>query len=342
MKITIQPPLFLNETGRRDNNEDSIFSTVTEDIAHSQPVFLVCDGVGGAERGEIASGIVAEGFGTFFQNCMADQATIAEALDSVQTQLDEYLDTNPEARGMGTTMTFLQLHGQGATIAHIGDSRVYHLRGSQILFQTEDHSLVNEMKKQGVPVDESAKSNVITRAVQGHSVRKVAADVHFISDIQPNDYFFLCSDGIWEAFSNADLQDLAQAQMSNQEKVAIIQKACVAKSRDNYSAYWIKIDTVEAGDEGDNIADNTANNVASKVVSHEVEKEANNVSQMHPTPAVTTTTADVEASPQYSSRNIAVEDTNKPRKNAWLVPLLLLIVLAIIGFFVWQTLLKTS
>ena len=314
MKITIQPPLFLNETGRRDNNEDSIFSTVAESVAHSRPVFLVCDGVGGAERGEIASGIVAEGFGTFFQNCVADQASIAKALDSVQTELDAYLDANPEARGMGTTLTFLQLHEQGATIAHIGDSRVYHLRNGEILFQTEDHSLVNDMRKQGVPVDESAKSNVITRAVQGHSVRKVVADIHNITDIQANDYFFLCSDGIWEAFSNADLQALAQSKMSNIEKVAVIQAACVAKSRDNYSAYWIQVDNVA----GDNV-------------------EAGNAPQILPA----SVTVDSEAPPQYSSRNITVEDTNKPRKNAWLVPLLILIILAMIGLLIWQIVLKS-
>ena len=331
MKITIQPPLFLNETGRRDNNEDSIFSTVTEGVAHSQPVFLVCDGVGGAERGEIASGIVAEGFGTFFQNCVADQASIAAALDAVQTQLDEYLDANPEARGMGTTLTFLQLHEQGATIAHIGDSRVYHLRNGDILFQTEDHSLVNEMKKQGVPVDESAKSNVITRAVQGHSVRKVSADVHLIKDIQPNDYFFLCSDGIWEAFSNADLQNLAQAKMSNHEKVAVIQKACVDKSRDNYSAYWIEIDNVEA-DNAPQILLTSDTADTSKMV------ETSKTAEI----AVKTATAHTEAPPQYPSRNIAVEDTNKPRKNAWLIPLLLFIVLATMGLLVWQAMLKMS
>ena len=199
MQIAIQPPLYFNKIGKRAKNQDSIYPSGGS--AHIENrVFLVCDGVGGAASGEIASRVCADVFGQYFENTRATIDDIEAAVDAAQVAVDDHLKIDPLSKGMGTTLTFLQFHTQGATIAHIGDSRVYHIRNGNILFCTDDHSLINEMRKKGMDDLENVQSNIITRAIQGQSVREVKADVQFISDIQTGDYFLLCSDGVWGVF----------------------------------------------------------------------------------------------------------------------------------------------
>lgn len=248
MKIDIEMPHALNEKGRRSNNQDSIFPAAGEESADHR-VFLVCDGVGGAVDGATASRIVADGFGELLQRTTtADSLQIADILQSIQNQIDDYLLEHPESRGMATTMTLLHLHTKGATIAHIGDSRVYHIRGNDILFCTEDHSLVNELKKRGYGEIDDSKSNIITRAVQGSSTRSVQADVTMLHDILPGDYFLLCSDGVWGVIPDNDLIEILRADTTDGDKIEHIRRICEKVSKDNYSAYLIRIREVSASE----------------------------------------------------------------------------------------------
>jgi protein phosphatase len=102
--------------------------------------------------------------------------------------------------------------------------------------------------RQGVITAEEAasrpKTNRITRAIQGHTVQKTKPDIHFISDIEEGDLFFLCSDGILEAVSDADLTDILSSAQTLNEKMEIIHQICEANSRDNFSAYLIEVDAV--------------------------------------------------------------------------------------------------
>ena len=182
--MQIHPPLSFHEKGKRPRNEDNIYPP-TGQAADKNTVFLVCDGVGGAVSGDIASRMVSDAFGLAFETKKADAKSLQATLSDVQKQIDNYLLENPDSKGMGTTLTFLQLFTEGgAIIAHAGDSRVYHIRGNRILFCTYDHSLINELKKKGMHEEaERAKSNIITRALQGNSVKKIELDTHTITKI---------------------------------------------------------------------------------------------------------------------------------------------------------------
>lgn len=255
MKISIETPLALNAIGKRDNNEDSIFPALG--TAQAQDVlFMVCDGVGGQTKGEVASAMVCEHFAQYFsQNRLkiSQEQDILAAFEYVQNKFDEYIAQNPEVEGMASTLSLLHLHEAGATVAHCGDSRVYQFRQGKIIFKTLDHNIVNEMLKQGIisekEAQQSQKSNRISRAIQGNKVSKTKPDISQIRDLQAGDYFLLCSDGVSDSLSDAELSELLQNTESLEEIIASMEVLCEANAKDNYSAYLICLKEVKNGEE---------------------------------------------------------------------------------------------
>ncbi|MFN0037480.1 MAG: PP2C family protein-serine/threonine phosphatase [Saprospiraceae bacterium] len=242
MQTTIETLLSFSERGRRKSNQDSIFWTDPQDGPVAYTNFVACDGVGGAKDGEIASRIAAEGFGKHLQGRKATERAIGEALGQVQEEIDEYVRAHPDSKGMGTTLTLLQLHAQGLSIAHIGDSRVYHIRAGRILFCTEDHSLVVELRNQGkIEESERAQRNIITRAIQGKTVKPTKADVHFSDDLQTGDYFLLCTDGVWDCLPDEELLQIMAQECEDAEKVDTIRQICAEESSDNYSLILVRV-----------------------------------------------------------------------------------------------------
>ena len=151
---------------------------------------------------------------------------------------------------MGTTLAFLYLNNKHAFMAHIGDSRIYHLRKNDkgevsILYQSSDHSLVNELLKAEVITEEEVashpKRNVITRAIQPHLERRCKADIHITSDVQAGDRFFLCSDGILESLSNRQLCHIISENTGDEAIIKTIYEQCNKHSRDNFSAWLVSV-----------------------------------------------------------------------------------------------------
>ena len=206
MEIRIKKPLAFSEIGRKDNQEDSTYP-LTGNMSESDRLFVLCDGMGGHENGEVASRIVCDAIGYYFENHMQQEGMTVKdyflsALNYAYDRLDEE-DTGGE-RKMGTTMTSVYLHSSGVLVAHIGDSRIYQIRPSLydsksgrlgIVYQSEDHSLINDLLKIGEITPEEAENfprkNVITRAMQPNQERRAKADVFSFDDVKPGDYFFL-------------------------------------------------------------------------------------------------------------------------------------------------------
>ena len=146
--ITIGKPCAVCEKGGRANNEDCIYPS-SEYSESSQRLFLVCDGVGGAERGEIASALACDAIQTYFTTFLGDEDPtvefIQQAVHYAETRFDTYLQQHPEATGMATTLTLAYIGKKSLTLAHIGDSRIYYIRDGKALYRSEDHSLVNSL-----------------------------------------------------------------------------------------------------------------------------------------------------------------------------------------------------
>lgn len=261
MIIKIRQPLSFSEIGRKDNQEDYLWPQ-PKAVTEANRVFLMCDGVGGQDSGEVASQTAAIALGEYITahpatDGIVTKAMFEEALAYGYDELDK-VDTGA-FRKMGTTMTCLVLHRGGALVAHIGDSRVYHIRPSLadedgrsgIIYQSADHSLVNDLLRAGEITEEEAidfpQKNVITRAMQPHLERRYKADILNIDDVQAGDYFFLCCDGVLEHLTNDMLGAiLSDENLDDQGKINAIKEVCDGRTRDNYTCWLIPIDKVEA------------------------------------------------------------------------------------------------
>ena len=251
MKISLFPALSINELGNRNNQEDSI-------IQWNNRLFVLCDGMGGHEKGEVASQTVCQSLVTWFeQNVNPDDSftddQLREAIEYAYQQLDHYADGNP--RQMGTTLTLLYIGSNGVTAAHMGDSRIYHIRpNTGILYQSRDHSLVFDLFQSGEITYEEmgkfAQKNIITRAMTPGEDNRMRPDIIHISAIQSGDYFYMCSDGMLEKMTNNDLLALFSADMDDKMKVGQL-KMATNQNFDNHTAWIIHIKDVvmEEGDE---------------------------------------------------------------------------------------------
>lgn len=242
------------EQGPRPKQEDAIFPEYGQ-AKDTDRLFVVCDGMGGHSAGEVASSTVCMAIKeSIFTRCPHSEGVFTDkdfaiALNEAFLALDA--KDNGAEKKMGTTLTFLKLHVNGCTIAHIGDSRVYHIRpgrdvkDTKILFQTTDHSLVNDLIKIGELTPEEAKyskqKNVITRAIQPNMERRPKADLYHSSDIQPGDYFMLCSDGILEQMEDDNIKFIFSKRAGDaSRKVDMLIKA-TEQNRDNHSAILVQI-----------------------------------------------------------------------------------------------------
>ena len=253
--IEIRLPLSFSEIGSKDNQEDYLYPQHADSNTR---VFILCDGMGGHDNGEVASKTAATALGDYLSQFKEVDIPIFEAgLTKAYDALD-MIDTH-SARKPGTTMTCVCLNENNYLVAHIGDSRIYHIRPSLfnpetgrggILYQSSDHSLVNDLLKAGEITEREAsvfpQKNVITKAMQPHLERRYKADVYEFNDIASGDYFFLCSDGIIEQLSNEQLcKILANPGLSDEDKLSQIKSKCDGLTRDNYTCWLIPIDRVQ-------------------------------------------------------------------------------------------------
>lgn len=246
----------LQELGQRANQEDSLFPALGK-LSPDDRLFILCDGMGGHEKGEVASATVCETISRVVLSAwhpgeaLSDELFL-QALSAAFDALDA--KDNGEERKMGTTLTFLCLHANGATVAHIGDSRIYQLRPASdttpahVVFRTQDHSLVNDLVKIGEITEEEAKhhpqKNVITRAMQPCQEHRAKADIAHLTDIQPGDYFFMCSDGMLEQSTDDNILNIiTKPNVSDEQKLEMLRQV-TEENKDNHTAHLVYISYV--------------------------------------------------------------------------------------------------
>ena len=253
MKITLYPPLSIHEIGQRDNQEDSI-------AQWDNRLFVLCDGMGGHEKGEVASQTVCQSFVSWFEEHIDPDEPFTDdqlrvAIEHAYAELDKFADDNP--RQMGTTLTLLYIHSQGVTAAHIGDSRIYHIRpflgnrqGEKYfhLYVSRDHSLVFDLFQAGEITYEEMRNypqkNIVTRAMTPGEDNRMRPDIIHITDIKDGDWFYLCSDGLLERINTNYLTALLSSRSeSDEQKLQFIIEA-TSKSQDNHSGWFIRVKEV--------------------------------------------------------------------------------------------------
>jgi serine/threonine protein phosphatase PrpC len=235
----------LSIAGRRSNNEDAICA---------QPglgLFIVADGMGGYEGGEIASALAIEAIHELVRRTAGDadvtwpyridpRRSVAENELMVATRLAAdriAARRSGELREMGSTVVAVRFTGDSAVIAHVGDSRVYRLRDGALAQLTIDHSMAAQLEASGIkPEADFPWRHVITRAL---GTATSEPDVQR-QGILPGDVFLLCSDGLSEVLAPEQIAALLAAPAEPACR-ALIDAAYAAGSRDNISAVVVRV-----------------------------------------------------------------------------------------------------
>ncbi|MEZ4394391.1 MAG: protein phosphatase 2C domain-containing protein [Polyangiales bacterium] len=239
----------VTHVGRRSNNEDAFC------VAPELGLFVVADGMGGYEGGEVASRVAVDTLRGFYRRNADDDNTtwpfglepersLAENMLSVGIRLAD-AEVNARKTGrlasMGSTVAALALDGPRVVVGHVGDSRVYRLRGSSITQVTRDHSLHEDMKAAGMsvpPKSQFAHANVITRALGMKGT--VKADLRTL-DARPGDVFLLCTDGLIETVTDARIREVLLAQSPGDAAATLVREAYDAGGRDNITVVVARV-----------------------------------------------------------------------------------------------------
>ena len=224
---------------KRPSNEDAFGYSV------ERGVYLLCDGMGGAAAGEIASSLAVDEVLRLLgdEEMAALPHTRAEAaIEAANQAIFSRSQRNPRLAGMGTTLVLLVAEEDRAWLYNVGDSRAYRLRGQRLEQLTLDHSLVEEQVRLGrMTPEEALRSplrNVITRALGTQD--RVTPDV-FPLDVEPGDLFLLCSDGLTRELSDELIESLLRLDLALDELCGrLVHVANKAGGQDNITCLLVR------------------------------------------------------------------------------------------------------
>lgn len=233
-------PLMFSEKGLRDKNEDYVIHT--ELLLPPGRLMVLCDGVGGAASGEIASRIIArqiaEYFEIYYDDEPLDEAFLQRTLTFAKAHLDYYACKYSYSKGMATTLALAYVSHDKVLAAWLGDSRIYHIRDGKILWKSDDHNLITQLSNNGFGqhlLKNLPFKNLLTKFIRANSPVP-PIDSEKINDLVNDDYIVLISDGVLEGLEEQQLVQILAGSKSNEHKINAIKWACEEHAHDNFSA----------------------------------------------------------------------------------------------------------
>ncbi len=242
----------LSDVGReRENNEDYFCyaePATDEEFFCKGRLAVIADGMGGEDGGEIASRLAVDSVRREYYAC-ADrdpQRCLIHAFQEAQAAIHEFVLQRPELKDMGTTCTAVSVVLGRAYVGHIGDTRLYLVRGDSILHLTHDHTAVARLVEQGAITAAEAENhpqrNVLTSALSAH--RNVSADFSPAPiSLELGDSLVLCSDGLWGQIRDVELQSIVQDNAPKEACRKLIQLAKDRGGPDNITVQILRITT---------------------------------------------------------------------------------------------------
>ncbi|MDD6311527.1 MAG: Stp1/IreP family PP2C-type Ser/Thr phosphatase [Firmicutes bacterium] len=229
----------------RQNNEDACF------VMPSHDVYIVADGVGGNNSGEIASRTAVETIASYVKEKELEKCETTEnifefltaAIDTANAKIFTSGMTNPQHRGMATTLVMIYIKDNIGYIVNIGDSRAYVLRNGKLSQITVDHTYVNELIAKGVITEDEAENhiqkNVITKAL---GAERFAEPDFYQINLKSDDVIMLCSDGLYGEVNEDRITDLIiNAETMNGLTADLVDEANRAGGRDNITVVCIRV-----------------------------------------------------------------------------------------------------
>jgi PPM family protein phosphatase len=254
--LTVAEEAHKTDTGRqRHANEDSYFAR--------SPLFAVADGMGGAQAGEVASRIAA---GAFERGSVSDDEPAEGQLERIaqraNSEIHKLAQEDSSRAGMGTTLTAAMVRDDEVALGHVGDSRAYVFRDGQLKRLTKDHSLVEELRRQGRLTEEQAEEHpqrsIITRALGPEPSVNVDTMTFPARD---GDVFLLCSDGLTTMVSDEGIREiLADSRGLRSAVNRLVEAANRGGGRDNITAVAFRLADADAkeGEESATLISRTA------------------------------------------------------------------------------------
>jgi protein phosphatase len=225
------------DTGRqRRDNEDSAFARA--------PVFVVADGMGGAQAGEVASRLAIEAFEHGLPDDGSAEERLATRVREANHQIHERSRADRGRAGMGTTLTAAYVDDAHVAIAHVGDSRAYLFRDGTLQRLTQDHSLVDELVRRGKLTEEQAaehpQRSIITRALGPEPDVEVDTWTY---PARAGDVVLMCSDGLTSMISEERVRTVLEANENLDAAAdALIAEANEAGGRDNITVILFRLE----------------------------------------------------------------------------------------------------
>lgn len=240
----------LTDLGRqRSNNEDSYLywePDSDEEFLRKGRLAVIADGMGGYEGGQEASRLAVETVRQVYDHAFSadPQATLLEALESAHQSIQRYAVEHPQFYGMGTTCTALAIVGRQLHFAHVGDSRLYHIRGETVSRLTRDHSYVGRLVESGIVRSEDAESHpqrhILTAALgSGRNVVPHAPDGPFL--LEAGDRLVLCTDGLWGLVGDQELASIVKSAPPNEACFRLVKMALERGGPDNITVSVLRV-----------------------------------------------------------------------------------------------------
>jgi serine/threonine protein phosphatase PrpC len=240
--LRVAEQAFRSDTGRqRTANEDSYFAR--------PPLFAVADGMGGAQAGEVASRIAADSFEPAERGDQPAESYLRAIAEAANERIHGLAQRDSSVSGMGTTLTALLIEGDEVSIAHVGDSRAYLWRDGELKLLTSDHSLVEELRRQGRLTEEQAQDHpqrsIITRALGPEA--EVDVDTMTYS-ARPGDAYLICSDGLTTMVKEDRIAEVLASSQNLDEAVSLlVREANDAGGRDNITVVAFRLEEAVEG-----------------------------------------------------------------------------------------------
>lgn len=240
----------MTDIGGRANNEDAVLVQPlppAPDGAGAGYLLAVADGMGGYERGEVASKLAIDLVKDLFAR---DQpADVALALKQAYRRANEAIyaqsEADPESGPMGTTLVCAVIRGKYVTIANVGDSRAYLLRANQVTQVTQDHSLVAEQVQQGQLEEAEARTsprrNILTQALGTRDTLDKRMPSIYELALLPEDRLLLCTDGFYDVLTTSDYLDALKGDDADAAAKSLTSLAVERQTTDNVSAIVVAV-----------------------------------------------------------------------------------------------------
>lgn len=239
------------DVGRvRENNEDKFEFFVPEDdrsLATRGHIYVVCDGMGGHEAGQIASELTSKTFIDVYRNHPSEDpmAAMNAAVQAANRFVLDNARTFPKRRGMGTTLTVLILIQDKAYVVNVGDSRIYRLRDGELQRLTVDHTVVEDYVRLGMLTEEEAQlhphKHMLTRAIGQEGVVHPDIEVH---DLVAGDLFLLCSDGVINHVEDTTIGETLRSRALGDAAWGLVGQALLGGGSDNATVLLVRVDEI--------------------------------------------------------------------------------------------------